>query len=108
MLHFRMAISYLQALTCKTACLICVCCSMLDVTEAAGEHGELVRKMWKDTQEKTTCQKFGASLRKMLLSGTEWVQGLSQTKGTPFKKIENTRDDISVSSASKVCVCLDW
>lgn len=56
------------------------CKSMLDVTIDAEKYGEIVRQMWADTQQRTTCQKFGSSLRKMLLSGTEWVQGLSQVE----------------------------
>ena len=56
------------------------CKSLLDVTADAELYGELIRKMWVETTERTTCQKFGSNLRKMLLSGTEWVQGLSVSK----------------------------
>jgi len=96
------------------------CRSMLDVTLAADKHGEVVRKMWNDTRARTTCAKFGSNLRKMLLSGTEWVQGLSQgvdSKGhaeagstTPGRKLKapllggkshDDKDDASVASSAR-------
>eukprot|EP00282_Hemiselmis_andersenii_P023993 CAMPEP_0172001742 /NCGR_PEP_ID=MMETSP1041-20130122/3034_1 /TAXON_ID=464988 /ORGANISM="Hemiselmis andersenii, Strain CCMP439" /LENGTH=1380 /DNA_ID=CAMNT_0012655407 /DNA_START=13 /DNA_END=4155 /DNA_ORIENTATION=+ len=98
------------------------CRSMLDVTFAADKYGEVVRKMWADTRARTTCAKFGSNLRKMLLSGTEWVQGLSQGvdskkdsdqngSSTPGKRLrapllggkgdDNARDDASVASSAR-------
>jgi hemoglobin-like flavoprotein len=57
------------------------CSAMLKVTMDADKHGEVVRELWEEAKKRTTCQKFGSSLRKSLLSGTEWVQGLSSHAG---------------------------
>ena len=43
----------------------------------AEKHGFKVQAMWRSVQTKTTRANFGSALRKMLLSGTEWVQSLS-------------------------------
>ena len=43
----------------------------------AEKHGFKVQTMWRNVQSKTTRANFGTALRKMLLSGTEWVQSLS-------------------------------
>mmetsp|Transcript_32343 Transcript_32343/g.82414 ORF Transcript_32343/g.82414 Transcript_32343/m.82414 type:complete len:1373 (-) Transcript_32343:196-4314(-) len=62
------------------------CSAMLKVTADAEKHGETVRDLWDQAKQRTTCQKFGSSLRKMLLSGTEWVQGLSAPKAEGDEK----------------------
>lgn len=40
-------------------------------------HGPLVKEMWETVQARTCEVKFGSILRKLLLSGTEWVSVLS-------------------------------
>lgn len=80
----------------------------------AEEHGEIVRKLWEDTKTRTTCLKFGSSLRKMLLSGTEWVQGLSvhnkeehkDEKSGDVKAHGKNKDLTNGRGSAGACLCV--
>uniref|UniRef100_A0A6U4YXK8 Globin domain-containing protein n=1 Tax=Hemiselmis andersenii TaxID=464988 RepID=A0A6U4YXK8_HEMAN len=53
------------------------CSMMMSVIDQATKYGFTVQDMWDMVQERTTEAKFGSTLRKLLLSGTEWVSSLS-------------------------------
>ena len=50
---------------------------MMAVINEANLYGFTVQSMWDLVQSRTTEIKFGSTLRKLLLSGTEWVSSLS-------------------------------
>ena len=54
------------------------CCElMMQIIHDAKQHGHVVQDSWKQVRDKTTEVKFGSTLRKLLLAGTEWVASLS-------------------------------
>jgi hemoglobin-like flavoprotein len=54
------------------------CCElMMQIIHDAKQHGHVVQDAWKQVRAKTTEVKFGSTLRKLLLAGTEWVASLS-------------------------------
>uniref|UniRef100_A0A7S1E185 Globin domain-containing protein n=1 Tax=Hemiselmis andersenii TaxID=464988 RepID=A0A7S1E185_HEMAN len=53
------------------------CGLMMNVIDDASTHGARVQELWQRVRIKSTEMKFGSTLRKLLLSGTEWVSSLS-------------------------------
>ncbi len=67
----------------------------------AEKHGCKVQDMWRGVQQRTTRASFGSALRKLLLSGTEWVQSLSSRPTVATDKDEH-------DGARLVCVAVAW
>jgi hemoglobin-like flavoprotein len=77
---------------------------MFKVINEAKVNGVLVQEMWELVQTRTTEIKFGSTLRKLLLSGTEWVSSLSYgilESSTPAKdSLKSTLDFKSAAPAT--------
>jgi len=68
------------------------CQRLLTLTNEAEKYGLKVQEMWRVVQQRTTRAAFGSALRKMLLSGTEWVQSLSSRPAVVSEKEEHHAD----------------
>jgi len=53
------------------------CDEMMSVIKDATQYGSAVQCMWTKVRSRSTEATFGSTLRKLLLSGTEWVSHLS-------------------------------
>ena len=77
------------------------CHRLLSITNEAHQHGVRAQEMWKLVKQRTTRAQFGKALRRLLLSGTEWVQSLSAKSAAEKKAAEEKGNGGSVLSNSR-------